>query len=199
MRFALSRLEYRLAARLASCACVLHGLFPHADDGRAPDSAGGARDSFAVCLRFRHCALSKCSARSTRRDLGHLRFALRGDLSYPVVVRCPTALELFRTQMRRALAAAELTCLRMAFGRTPAEVVPISSEEHRDAAARLKLLGVTKVLRPEEAARCAALLQGAMGVTQIAVRAPGALPGAEVRSSLITVAAWRELLKRFAS
>ena len=31
--------------------------------------------------------------------------------------RAPTALELFRSQMRQALAAAELTCLRMAFGR----------------------------------------------------------------------------------
>ena len=61
----------------------------------------------------------------------------------------PTALEVFRTQMRRALAAAELTCLRLAFGHAPAEAA-ISSEESHDASARLKLLGATKVLRPDE-------------------------------------------------
>ena len=78
----------------------------------------------------------------------------------------PTALEVFRTQMRRALAAAELTCLRLAFGHAPAEAA-ISSEESHDASARLKLLGATKVLRPDETARCVALLQGAIGVSQL--------------------------------
>ncbi len=76
----------------------------------------------------------------------------------------PTALEVFRTQMRRALAAAELTCLRLAFGHASAEAA-ISGEESHDASVRLKLLAATKVLRPEETVRCAALLQGAMGVT----------------------------------
>ena len=85
--------------------------------------------------------------------------------------------------MRRALAAAELTCLRMAFGRIPADI-GFSTEEHTDATVRLKLLGATKVLRQDEAARCAALLHGAMDVTQIASRASNQLPGAEERSML---------------
>jgi multidrug resistance protein MdtO len=106
----------------------------------------------------------------------------------------PTALEVFRTQMRRALAAAELTCLRMAFGRTPAEIF-ISSEEGHDASARLKLLGATKVLRPDETARCAALLQGAMGVTQLTARASGEATRGEERSSLLAVAAWIRQLR----
>ena len=49
----------------------------------------------------------------------------------------PTGLELFRIQMRRALAAAELTCLRLAFGHAPAEPA-LSNEESHDASARLK-------------------------------------------------------------
>src|SRR4029434_7879328 len=48
----------------------------------------------------------------------------------------PTAVEVFRAQMRRALAAAELTCLRLAFGHAPAEAA-IFSEECHCASARL--------------------------------------------------------------
>ncbi len=77
------------------------------------------------------------------------------------LLRAPTALELFRRQMRQALVAAEQTCLRMAFGRSTSEPI-FSSEEHHDAAVRLKLLGATRVLQPDQVARCAALLQGAM-------------------------------------
>ena len=106
----------------------------------------------------------------------------------------PTALELFRTQMRRALAAAELTCLRLAFGHAPAEAA-ISSEESHDASARLKLLGATKVLRPDETARCAALLQGAIGVSQLTARASGIATRGEERSSLLAVAAWIRQLR----
>ena len=106
----------------------------------------------------------------------------------------PTALEVFRTQMRRALAAAELTCLRLAFGHAPAEAA-ISSEESHDASARLKLLGATKVLRPDETARCAALLQGAIGVSQLTARASGVATRGEERSSLLAVAAWIRQLR----
>ena len=106
----------------------------------------------------------------------------------------PTALEVFRTQMRRALAAAELTCLRLAFGHAPAEAA-ISSEESHDASARLKLLGVTKVLRPDETARCAALLQGAIGVSQLTARASGVATRGEERSSLLAVASWIRQLR----
>jgi multidrug resistance protein MdtO len=106
----------------------------------------------------------------------------------------PTALELFRTQMRRALAAAELTCLRLAFGHAPAEAA-ISSEESHDARARLKLLGAAKVLRPDETARCAALLEGAMDVGQLAAKASGVAPQGEERSSLLAVAAWIRQLR----
>ncbi len=106
----------------------------------------------------------------------------------------PTALEVFRTQMRRALAAAELTCLRLAFGHAPAEAA-ISSEESHDASVRLKLLGATKVLRPDETARCAALLQGAMGVGQLAAKSSGGAPQGEERSSLLAVAAWIRQLR----
>ena len=56
-------------------------------------------------------------------------------------------------------------------------------------------LGATKVLRQDEAARCAALLHGAMDVTQIASRASNQLPGAEERSSLLAVAAWIRQLR----
>ena len=106
----------------------------------------------------------------------------------------PTALEVFRTQMRRALAAAELTCLRLAFGHAPAEAA-ISSEESHDASARLKLLGATKVLRPDETARCAALLQGAIGVSQLTARSSGVATRGEERSSLLAVAAWIRQLR----
>ena len=108
--------------------------------------------------------------------------------------RAPTALELFRSQMRRALAAAELTCLRMAFGRVHTETA-ISAEERSDATVRLKLLGANKVLRQDEAARCAALLHGAMVVMQIAARASDQLPEAEERSSLLAVAMWIRRLR----
>ena len=47
-----SRLECRLAARIAACACVFHGLFRHADNRAARDSPRAARDLFAVCLRL---------------------------------------------------------------------------------------------------------------------------------------------------
>jgi multidrug resistance protein MdtO len=106
----------------------------------------------------------------------------------------PTALEVFRTQMRRALAAAELTCLRLAFGHAPAEAA-ISSQESHDASARLKLLGATKVLRPDETVRCAALLQGAIGVSQLTAKASGEAPQGEERSSLLAVAAWVRQLR----
>jgi multidrug resistance protein MdtO len=106
----------------------------------------------------------------------------------------PTALQLFRTQMRRALAAAELTCLRLAFGRAATEI-SISSEESHEASARLKLLGATKVVRPDQAARCAALLQGATRVTQLRARASGAALQGEERSSLLAVAAWIRQLR----
>ena len=106
----------------------------------------------------------------------------------------PTALEVFRTQMRRALATAELTCLRLAFGHAPAEAA-ISSEESHDASARLKLLGATKVLRPDETARCAALLQGAIGVSQLTARSSGVATRGEERSSLLAVAAWIRQLR----
>ena len=106
----------------------------------------------------------------------------------------PTGLEVFRIQMRRALFAAELTCLRLAFGHAPAEAA-ISSEESHDASARLKLLGATKVLRPDESARCVALLQGAMDVGQLAAKASGGAPQGEERSSLLAVAAWIRQLR----
>ncbi len=106
----------------------------------------------------------------------------------------PTGLELFRIQMRRALAAAELTCLRLALGHAPAEAA-ISSEESHDASARLKLLGATKVLRPDETARCAALLQGAIDVSQLTARASGVATRGEERSSLLAVAAWIRQLR----
>jgi multidrug resistance protein MdtO len=106
----------------------------------------------------------------------------------------PTALEVFRAQMRRALAAAELTCLRLAFGHAPAEAA-ISSEESHDASARLKLLGATKVLRPDETVRCVALLQGAMDVGQLAAKGSDVAPQGEERSSLLAVAAWIRQLR----
>ena len=106
----------------------------------------------------------------------------------------PTGLEVFRIQMRRALFAAELTCLRLAFGHAPAEAA-ISSEESHDASARLKLLGATKVLRPDESARCVALLQGAMDVGQLAAKSSGGAPQGEERSSLLAVAAWIRQLR----
>jgi multidrug resistance protein MdtO len=106
----------------------------------------------------------------------------------------PTGLELFRIQMRRALAAAELTCSRLAFGHAPAEPA-LSNEESHDAGARLKLLGATKVLRPDETARCAALLRGAIGVSQITARASGVATQGEERPSLLAVAAWIRQLR----
>ena len=106
----------------------------------------------------------------------------------------PTALELFRAQMRQVLAAAEQTCLRMVFGRIPSDII-VSDEESHDALVRLKLLGATKVLRPDEAARCAALFQVAMAATQIAAGASGESPEAEERSSLLAVAAWIRQLR----
>ena len=134
--YAVAALAWDVAwLRVSLLRLCFSGFFPHADNGRAPDSARAARlfSLFDLRLWFGTVRFPN----DLFDQLGWV-WAMFGLLFVATFLTqwlfgAPTALEVFRAQMRRARGRGT-TCLRMAFGRVPADI-GFSGEEHPDATA----------------------------------------------------------------
>jgi multidrug resistance protein MdtO len=93
--------------------------------------------------------------------------------------------------MRRILVATESACAGLAFGRPSAAT--LLARERGEAATRIHMLGVTKVLLPAQATHCHDLLQGCNAL--IAATALESAPDPDEKSRLRAAARWLRKLR----